>query len=214
MNLVSFFILVVNYVPPVFIFSQMNNMTRLQNALLLQKNLPNSRIVQGVNGSNAMFTFNHYNVTVSPRFYNYHKKSFWGKMGRFASFIEAASQAAEHKYVLMIEDDVIYDKYVFDRIFQEVDSMNLSLEPPILRAGRWNECLVLNGLKMKSMLLSMSHDPIDSPDDKYIMKRKWDKSLRGKCKPYKWISTIDHVIYKNSKKAIINISEYNKNIFN
>ena len=68
----------------------------------------------------------------------------------------------------MVEDDVA-DKQVFASLYNELQSLNLLNEPPILRAGKWNECIVFNGKKMKQFLSLLFVTPIDRLTDQYVM---------------------------------------------
>ena len=165
------------FLPYVEIHTTLTSPQRLNNALRIQSKLNNSLIVQGINGTNALYTFSRLNVLISEKYYGSVKHINWGKLGKWASILNVLDKTSD-QIAVIIEDDIEFSDVTWDKLMNYIKNVkDWRKEPPFIRASPYNECLLINGYNKTIFMNTVIKKGIDNPLDIFSYKHMLQKRL-------------------------------------
>lgn len=166
-----------HFLPYVEIHTTLTSQPRFNNALKIQNKLNNSLIVQGINGTNALYTFSRLNVLISEKYYGGVKYINWGKLGKWASILNVLDKT-NNQIAVIIEDDIKFNDDTWSKLLNYINHVkDWKTEPPFTRASPYNECLLINGYNKTIFMNTVIKNGIDNPLDIFSYKYKLQKRL-------------------------------------
>lgn len=163
--------------PYVEIHTTLTSPHRLSNALRIQNNINNSLIVQGINGTNALYTFSRLNVRISERYYGGVKHINWGKLGKWASILNVLDKTSD-RVTIVFEDDIKFNDVTWNKLLNYIHNVkDWRKEPPFTRVSLYNECLLINGYNKTIFINTVIKNGMDNPLDIFSYKYMLQKRL-------------------------------------